>query len=441
MTRYKIPKTPDEKIKKTKENSNKPPQLVVGAMMRDAIARDAARRDAARLLRPYSHGELVSIAECKLIPLTAASALRASETLSQMRCPSERMTSRTTSWRATSSSIVTRARSTSSPRKRMRRARAQPSAGSPGHRPWEADALAASVAVAHIARNRSGDRPIAPGMLKHEDRNAAWLPVFRSITVLLVAIAATWGTPSASAKPGATKQLVKKDWGIPATVTAFRGKLYVSGDVTVYAVDKTGKSQDVYRGDTSVGTVTHMTVLDDVLYALGGSNLYRVENNGKLTQIGDGYQRAKALAAAYDRLFIVSDEGLWRIAKNGDFRKLEGDWYVEALTELDGKLYALGTNGELWELDRDGNRTLLSKGFENATRMTSMAGMLYVYTYGDNTSALHEVDKTGKSTVILPGGFGKDLAGARGITALDGKLYAVTNDSSPKTVVLAVDTK
>jgi len=265
--------------------------------------------------------------------------------------------------------------------------------------------------------------------------------LLRSITVLLMAVGvATWGAASASAKPGATKRLITKDWGLPTTIAAYQGKLYVAINATVYAVDKGGKSQDLYRGDTGVGGVSLMTVLDDTLYALVGSTLYRVEKTGKFTQIGEDFRRATAFAAAYDRLFIVSDGALWRVAKDGDYKKLEGDWYIEALTELDGKLYAVRTTGELWELDRDGNKKLLSSSFENATHMTSGNGKLYIYVYG-NASALHEVDKAGKSTVILSGGFGQELSGAAGVAALDGKLYAVATNSSRETVVLAVDTK
>lgn len=86
---------------KTKKNSNKSPQpvkgpwLSAGPLMREANARDAERRDAARPLRPYSCGELESIAGCKLIPLTAASALRAHEALTQMiRLEDQRVGSR-----------------------------------------------------------------------------------------------------------------------------------------------------------------------------------------------------------------------------------------------------------------------------------------------------------------------------------------------------------
>lgn len=259
-------------------------------------------------------------------------------------------------------------------------------------------------------------------------------------SILLALGLATLAAGPALAKPGNTKNLGKKPWPNVHGMAPIDGKIYVSAGSTIYVSDKNGKFTDLFQGkDHEFGNAEQLTVLDGKVYLISGGMLYEVDKTGKVANLGKGWRYDNGMAALDGKLYVVSNDSLYVIDKPGATPRRLGDtWYnVHGMTELGGKLYIV-SNQTLSEVDKDGTTTKLEGTWENVLGITSANGKLYIYTF-DKNPVLHEVDRTGKGTALLPTGLdGK--SGISAITSVDGTLYMTVAELADSNF-FAVETK
>lgn len=248
--------------------------------------------------------------------------------------------------------------------------------------------------------------------------------------LLLAGLASVLASP-AFANRGSYKKLGERPWPNVGPMAALDGRLYFTAGITLYAVDKHGKGGDIYHGkDHEFGKADAMTVVDKKIYLCSGGVLYEVERNQNYRAVNEDWRKVSGMTAVGDKLYIVDNDALYLVDKKTGKGKSLGaeDWYsVRGMTALDGQLYVM--NGEtLYEVDAQGNKRQLDGRWGNVLGFTSANGKLYIYTYTTEGGAvLHEVDKTGKDTVLLPRGL--DGKGIHGMIALDDKIYAIATGS------------
>lgn len=246
-------------------------------------------------------------------------------------------------------------------------------------------------------------------------------------------------TSPALAKPGSARNLGKKPWPGVHGIASIDDKIYVSAGSTLYVADKNGKFIDLMQGkEHEFGNAEQLTAFKGNIVLVSGTVLYQVDKTGKSDILGRGWRYVGGIAGLEDKLYIASNGTLYMLDKTGSPKALGDSWYhVHGMTELDGKLYIVN-NQSLFEVDQDGKATQLDGTWDNVLGMTAAHGKLYIYTF-EQKPILHEVDKTGKGTPLLPNGVdGK--SGITAITALDGTLYMTVGELADS-VFFSVDTK
>jgi hypothetical protein len=234
-------------------------------------------------------------------------------------------------------------------------------------------------------------------------------------------------------------------------MTTLGGKLYVANNLAILEVDKKGNAKKVpvkAAGDWS--RTTKMTVLDGNIYCINEEILWKLEPNGKVTQLTKEWYSVPGMAALDGKLYIISSEELYEVSPaTGDYKSIGKDWYnVDGMVELGGKLYIVSRD-TLYEVDKSGERKELEGTWNDPAGVTVADGKLYIMHFErrDNSKggaihepALYEVDTSGKGTrLTLPKGFDMTTS-VEDMAALDGKLYLAQPGMS-KVTVFALDLK
>jgi len=264
-----------------------------------------------------------------------------------------------------------------------------------------------------------------------------------------IALSILFTTPTL-AKPGAAKNLGKREWPTMDGMVVVDGKIYFSSGTTLMISDAAGKTHDLYSDkNPDRGGVGKLTVFDGKLFGFRGSSLVKIDpNSGKAVGLNDGWREPEAMAGLDGKLYAVSDGALWETdPSNGKYTKL-GEWSnVHGMVALDGKLYAV-MNRELLLMDKKANVTKLADNLGDVLGLTGAFGKLYFFSLDDNNatgshdSTLHEFDlATKKDTRIpLPADWHPN-AGITGMAILGDKLYLAMSNGGPSITLYTIDVK
>lgn len=166
-----------------------------------------------------------------------------------------------------------------------------------------------------------------------------------------------------------------------------------------------------------------IAAIGDKAYLTTRDGAFEVDAGGKIRPIAKGFVSNK-IAALDGKLYTVTGDGeLFELGVDGSRKSLGKDWMgVPAMAGLDGKLYIIDRE-VMYLTEKDGTYKELTDDWYNVDGMTSMNGKLYVLCRDE----VYEVDKQGRRKQLTNYAFSTP----RGLTAANGKLYVTADERTP----------
>lgn len=175
---------------------------------------------------------------------------------------------------------------------------------------------------------------------------------------------------------------VKNDYHGTIDLVAAYGNLYASDDDrNLYRILPDGRKRQL--SDSGTFNVRYMTVLDDELWGIeDDGTLYRISNEGVLTQVGPagGWEKVQTLFSFKGQLWTMDHGTLYRADRDVKWKQVGGvgAWrWAKFLVPAHNRIWMVA-NGNLYSIDINGKKTLIARNrWRRVDAMTVLDGKLY----------------------------------------------------------------
>jgi hypothetical protein len=227
------------------------------------------------------------------------------------------------------------------------------------------------------------------------------------------------------------KNYISSDWG-NATAIAPNGENIIVFAYHMWEVNPDGRCAQI--GSEWPNTVA-ATTNGNFIYAICPNGfIYKIStlsynNVFKWAEAGGGWEKAKAIFAYNDHIYVVLD-AIWEIRLDGTYQKVQNDGWgaARSITVIGDYAYSVHNSGYIYKINlKDWTYRTLSSGWSNTFQLLTLDNKLFAYDV-----CLSIVDtNTGAYTVVHTDSWNSRLAGAATANVMytvftSGNLWKVT---------------
>ncbi|RIA92123.1 hypothetical protein C1645_765827 [Glomus cerebriforme] len=215
-----------------------------------------------------------------------------------------------------------------------------------------------------------------------------------------------------------TKGIISSNWG-GATAIAPNGENIVVFAYHMWEVNPDGKYTQIGSewpntvAATTNGNFIYAIRPDGFIYKISTSS-YR--NVFKWAEAGNGWERAKAIFAYNDHIYVVLD-AIWEIRLDGTYQKVQNDNWgaTRSITVIGDYAYSVHDSGIIYKTNlKDWTYRILSNRWANTFQLLTLDNKLFAYDV-----YLTIVDtNTGAKTVVHTDNWNSILAGCATANAM-----------------------
>ncbi|PKY60362.1 hypothetical protein RhiirA4_483976 [Rhizophagus irregularis] len=214
------------------------------------------------------------------------------------------------------------------------------------------------------------------------------------------------------------KSIISSDWG-NATAIAPNGENIVVFAYHIWEVRTDGKYTQI--GSEWPKTVAATTNANFIYAIRPDGFIYKIStlsytNVFKWAEAGGGWERAKAIFAYNDHIYVVLD-AIWEIRLDGTYQKVQNEYWgaTRSITVIGDYAYSVHDSGNIYKTNlKDWTYRILSSGWAKTFQLLTLDDKLFVYDV-----FLTIVDtNTGAKTVVHKDDWNLTLAGCTTANAM-----------------------